>query len=345
MHRTETRAIAIIDATKDASLNRYIFICASMLLCSSLQAGEQPKVVLGGTSGLPSLADPSATSAFRAAPDTGFYLHFSATDPLFTTALRSIGKVFATKQTVVEVSLGGGFTPQFWTTGWKTSVTSYGFSPHVAAVNVDMANVDAPESAPTVEVEQFETFVKAARANGGVQILAPVISPNSSGGGGLEGDARTIAIKHPWADRWWDNMRSIARFGGGIVLDAPPAFFLRALPDPAQIRAYQAFAIAELRWAAEQHLWSAFIVSPYFDAISFQSDSEKAYRILREADALPQTWIVENYSECGAPYPKACSPSDGAYRAPVGRDDLQNTEASVALWFATKAASLKIEER
>ena len=298
------------------------------LLILSQYANTQPAVVLGGTGGLPSLIDPAASSAFRAAPGTGFYLHFSATDPvLFPPTMRATAKIFANKPVIAEVSLGGGFTPQFWTTAWKTNVTSHGFSPHIAAVNIDMAHSDAAAGASEAELKQFEAFVKSGRADGGIEILAPIVSPNSSGGGGPEGDAMTLAIKHPWLDPWWDNFRAMAQVGGGIAFDAPPAFFLHGLPDQAQVKAYQAFTIAELRWAADHGLWSTYIVSPYFDGVSFLSDSQKVYQILLDADALPQTWVVENYSECGPPYPRLCTTADAAYLAPVGREDVPNTEA------------------
>ena len=252
--------------------------------------------------------------------------------------MRATAKIFASMPVIAEVSLGGGFTPQFWSTAWKTNVTGYGFSPHLVVVNVDMAQADAPTGAPEAELMQFEAFAKSGRAYGGIEILAPVVSPNSTGGAGFQGDATTLAIKHPWSDPWWDSLRSMAQIGGGIAFDAPPAFFLRGLPDQAQVGAYQAFTIAGLRWATEHRFWSTYIISPYFDGVSFGDDSEKVYRILRDAGALPQTWVVENYSECGAPYPRVCAAADASYLAPLGRDDEPNTEASVALWFARHAA-------
>lgn len=302
-------------------------------MCSPVQAAEQPRVVLGGTSGLPSLADPSATSAFRARSGTGFYLHFNATDPLFAPALPAIAKVFAGKPIIAEIALGGGFTPQFWTTGWRKSVLSYGFAPTAAVVNVDMGKVDAPSAALSAEIEQFKAFAKAGRASG-VTVLAPVTSPNDVGGSGPEGDVKALAVRHPWLDPWWDGFRQMALIGGGIAFDAPPAFFLRGFPDHAQQAAYQAFTIAALRWATEHRLWTTFIMSPYFDGVVFQDDSENTYRVLQRADALPQTWIVENYSLCGPPYVKTCTASDAAFMAPVGEEGELNSEAAVALWFS-----------
>lgn len=310
----------------------------------TLSASAHPRVVLGGTGGLPSLSDPAASSVFRKAPAIGLYIHFNATDAvLFPPTLRAVAKIFADKPVIAEVSLGGGFTPRFWTTAWKTNVTGYGFKPLIAVVNVnvDSAQAEAPAGATEADLKDFEAFAKSGMAEGGLQILAPVVSPNSSGGAGPEGDAKTLAVKHPWSDSWWDRLRTMAQVGGGIAFDAPPAFFLRGLPDQAQIKAYQAFTIAGLRWAADQHLWSIFIVSPYFDSVAFQSDSEKAYRILLDAEALPQTWVVENYNLCGPPFPRACTAADAAFLAPVGRDDVPNTEASVALWFARHAAQPK----
>ncbi len=318
-------------------------VIAVVLLLFASPACAQPKVVLGGIGGLPSLSDPNASSTFRETPATGFYVHFSATDPvLFAPTMHSTAKIFADKPVIAEISLGGGFTPRFWATAWKTNVTGYGFKPIIAVVNVDIAQAEAPAGAAEAELSDFEAFAKSGKAEGGLQILAPVVSPNSTAGGGPVGDTKTLAVKHPWSDAWWDSLRSMAQFGGGIAFDAPPAFFLRGLPDQAQIKAYQAFTIAGLRWAADHHLWSTYIVSPYFDGVAFQSDSEKVYRILLDANALPQTWVVENYSECGPPYPRACTTADAAFLAPVGRDDVPNTEASVALWFARQTAGPRL---
>ena len=306
--------------------------CAALLL--STPAVAEPRVVLGGTGGLPSLADPSASQAFRAIPDTGFYLHYSATDPRFTPTLQAIVKIFAGKPTIAEVSLGGGFTPRFWSTDWRTHVLAYGFSPRNVVVNVDMAKVDEPAAAPAEELKDFRAFVAAGRSEGAVATFAPVTSPNGSGGTGPEGDASTLAIVHPWSDPWWDRFREMALVGGGIAFDAPPAFFLHGLADRKQVLAYQAFTISGLKWAAEHRLWSTVIVSPYLDGENFQNDSETERRILAVANAYPTTWVLENYGECGAPYSRSCTANDAAVGALMGKETEPNTEASVALWFA-----------
>lgn len=311
-------------------------IAALQLVCAA--ASAEPRVALGGTGGLPSLIDPKASQAFRSLPSTGFYLHYSATDPIFAPTLHAIAKIFAGKPTVAEVSLGGGFAAQFWSTDWHTHVLAYGFSPKAVVVNVDMATVDKSAAAPAEELKDFRAFLAAGRSHGAVTTFAPVTSPNSSGGAGPEGDAKTLAIAHPWSDPWWDRFREMALAGGGIAFDAPPAFFLHGLPDSKQNLAYQAFTIAGLRWANEHHLWSVVIASPYFDANIFQTNSETERRILAVANALPETWVIENYSECGPPYNRSCIASDAAAGALVGAEIERNTESSVALWFARGAS-------
>ena len=296
------------------------YVVAVLLFPLAPSAFSHPSVVLGGIGGLPSLSNPNASSAFRATPSSGIYLHFNATDPtFFSSTMRQYSEGLCRKPVVVEISLGGGFAPPFWTAAWKTNVTGYGFEPRIAVVNVAMEQAEAPAGAPEIELKAFEAFAKSGKTEGGLQILAPLFLQIRLVARGLRVMLRRWAIAHTWSDPWWDRLRTMALFGGGIAFDAPPAFFLRGLPDQAQIKAYQAFTIAGLRWAADHHLWSTFIISPYFDGVAFQRDSENAYRILLDADALPQTWIVENYNLCGPPFPRACTVADPSFLAPVGR--------------------------
>ncbi len=103
------------------------------------------------------------------------------------------------------------------------------------------------------------------------------------------------------------------------------------------MHAYQVFAQAQLDWAAKNNVAAFFIVSPYFDGGSFLRDAQAEYGSIAAAGALPTAWMIESYSACDAPYPKACTKADAAYQAPVGTETEAGTEANVALWFARSA--------
>jgi hypothetical protein len=298
--------------------------------------GRDVAIFLGGTDGFTSLANPSATQAYRATGRGGLYVHYNATDPvLFGPSLPAIAKTFAgTGGGVAELGL---FHPGFFANEWQKHLVANGLSPKVALINVPFKLQAGVSSFDAKELATFKAFVDEARSVGGLQIIAPVLSPNSSGGKGAAGDAATLAVAHPWTDSSWDDLRAAALYGGGIALDAPPAFYLHGLPSPVQVHAYQVFAQAQLEWAAKNKITAFFIVSPFFDASSFLRDAQAEYDSIAAAGTLPTAWVIESYSACDAPYPRACTKADAAYKAPVGSETEADTEANVALWFARSA--------
>jgi hypothetical protein len=144
-------------------------------------------------------------------------------------------------------------------------------------------------------------------------------------------------VAHPWAEAYWNEARAAATYGGGLALDAPPAFYFR-LPDETQRRAYQQFTQDAIAWATDKGLWVNFLVSPYFDYPNFLANAQKEYASLLTAKTLPSNWTILNYEVCRGAFPNPCirgkSPPFGA---PVGDEDTPNTVASVTPWFAQHA--------
>ncbi len=301
------------------------------------QAGAQPDaaVSLGGTYGFESLADPTAAGRFRASGRGGYYLHYSAVD---NPQLTSIAAAFAgTGPGVVEVSYGGGFNPGFWgRSDYQQKVVGKGFRPAAAIVNIDTS--DAQFSTRWSDSVGFKAFVDAARRDGGVKVLAPITSPNQSGGPGAAGDAASVAVIHPWSDAWWDDIRAAALYGGGIALDSPPKFYFEGLPTTVQQQAYQQFSQEVIAWGHANNLWVSVLVSPYTEQ-NFEAYARRFYDTLRAADRLPSHWAVINYNACGTAsgFPTACQPGDAAYYSPVGTESTANTQAAAALWYARNA--------
>jgi hypothetical protein len=291
-----------------------------------------PVVFLGGTEGLLSLADPAATTRFRATGRGGIYLHYSATGPeQFGAALTAIAKNFqGTGPAVAELGL---FHRGFFTNEWRTNITAPGFAPNTAVINIPLTTNPAVPGFSNDDLGLFKAFVDEGRL-AGVKVIAPVASPNMTGGVGPAGDAGTLAVARPWLDPWWDNVRTAALYGGGIAIDAPPAFYLHGLPDAVQVKAYQVFAQAQLAWAAQNKLAAFVIVSPFHDPGLLMQNAQRQYRMLLAGGALPTGWVVENYNTCGPPYPNACVKTDAAFDAPAGPETKFGSAASVALWFA-----------
>ncbi|MGF3028014.1 hypothetical protein ACQVP2_35140 [Methylobacterium aquaticum] len=292
-------------------------------------------VSLGGTFGFESLSDPAASVRFRASGRGGSYLHYSAVD---NPALTNVAAAFAgTGAGVVEVSYGGGFNAGFWSRAdWQQKVIAKGFRPAAAVVNLDTSA--SPFVTRWSDSAGFRTFVDAARRNGGVKVLAPVASPNQSGGPGASGDAATVAVIHPWSDPWWDDVKAAALYGGGIAIDAPPRFYFEGLPTPVQQAAYQQATRDVVAWGHANSLWVATLVSPYGEH-NFEANARRYYDTLRAADRLPSHWVILNYNGCGTAsgFASACKPGDAAYGSPVGTETTPNTQAATALWYARHA--------
>jgi hypothetical protein len=305
--------------------------CATRAL-PACAAKADNTIAIGGVSGFNSLTNKGAIRKILATGRVGYYLHFSATNPKYFN-LSSLAPTFAgTGNGIVEVSLGGGFNVAFWSTAWKRFPAA-GFHPAAAVVNLD--NNPKPFTSSWDKLADFKAFVDAGRSIGGVSLFAPIVSPNSSGGPcGPSCDADTLAEAHPWADAYWNEVRAAATYGGGLALDAPPAFYF-GLPDETQRRAYQRFTQDAIAWATDKGLWVNFLVSPYFDYPNFLANAEKEYANLLAAKTLPSNWTILNYEVCGDPFPNPClREKSPAFGAPVGDEDTPNTVASVTLWFA-----------
>ena len=158
------------------------------------------------------------------------------------------------------------------------------------------------------QMARWRAFVDAAR-DAGLQTVAPIYSPND----GRLGDGR-------FADAHWQNVRDAAWYGGGLTIDAPPAFFIQQGP------VYRAFALDEIRWANRTGLHSTVIVSPHTSGASFNHDTARFLAYFERNACWPAEWVVENYE----PHPKADYPN------PIGREDAANTVLGVAHYLMAR---------
>jgi hypothetical protein len=120
----------------------------------------------------------------------------------------------------------------------------------------------------------------------------------------------------------WDDVKAKALYGGGITIDSPPNFFLKNPPG------YQQFVEAELRWARSKGLQATAILSPNVSGKAFPDATKQMIQKLKQDDALPTFYIVENYRPL---------PVDPKYVNWVGPESNPYSIAAVARWVAEQA--------
>jgi hypothetical protein len=120
----------------------------------------------------------------------------------------------------------------------------------------------------------------------------------------------------------WDDVKAKALYGGGITIDSPPNFFLKNPPG------YQQFVEAELRWARSKGLQATAILSPNVSGKAFPDATKQMIQKLKQDDALPTFYIVENYRPLSV---------DPKYVNLVGPESNPYSIAAVARWVAEQA--------
>jgi hypothetical protein len=171
--------------------------------------------------------------------------------------------------------------------------------------------------------------VDAARTVG-IESVAPVVGPNDPSEPKL-GD-------HVFATNpFYALERGEALYGHAMSFDAPPNFFLTGGSGPG----YQKFIVQAIQWGNEHGLRTTMLLSPYpwplnadgqplpfrdYTDNTFASDTEKFVKLLREKNAVPSEWAVDNYEDT--------LPHDGAAMVP---ETVPNTTTNVGLWVAQNA--------
>jgi hypothetical protein len=265
-------------------------------------------VYVGGTIGFEQLAEPSNVGPLRGNSRIGLYMHASGMQLILNEhKSKAINEAFDGKNGgVAEL---GEFSSSWFSSMWRVLFTSQGFHPQAANVNVNSGNFNAQFS--TADLAHFDDFLTAARGHG-MTSFAPVVTPN----GGKE-----VLV---WSDSFWDNARKAALHGGGIAIDAPPAYVF------GRGATYLAFIEDEIRWGIQNRLRTAYIVSPYSDGPQFLLHTQNLVRALTTSHALPTEWDVENYEADESAATKDMMNTSN-------RPDKPNAIATVALWLAEHA--------
>ncbi len=251
----------------------------------------QPHVTVGGVTGFASLADPAATRQLRASCDVGLYIHAEGWKPLdAATRARILAAFHDTGPAVVELGYAntpGGYFKNFY----RPELIEQGVQADTALIN-GLCHDGAPGAS---------AYIAAAKQTG-LSRVAIVFAPNS-------GQFRTSRFSDPL----WDCVRTAAKAGGALAIDAPPHVFF-ALQAP-----YQRFVLDELRWARATGLRSYYIVSPNGSGTGFAAESARLFEVLAANHAVPSDVVFETYD---------IQRTDAANM--VGSEDAVNSVAGVA---------------
>ena len=272
--------------------------------------GRTPQryVFIGGTgNNLFALADPAVARALHANGHIGLYQHAVGIGRLSPAQRSALWAAWGLDEhgrgdTVGEV--GGGPSPGFLQ-------ASGGVAP--ARVNANDLAVEtgntytakAGDARPGTRYVNYVSSGDLARVKADIDFyrskgatgVAMVMSPN--------GPNRDLDDRFE-SGSYWANVRAIALHGGGIGIDAPPSYFF------AREEAYRRMVAQMVVWAKAHSLRASFIVSPFaqqpdraghsgpsgYDP-SFVESTRRLVAYLRERNALPTEWVVENYAVDG----------------------------------------------
>jgi hypothetical protein len=264
--------------------------------------GHTKPIAVGGIDGYQSLANPANTTALRNSCKASLYIHTYIWSRLKNGMRRKILAVFkGTGPEMLELNE----TPRpenLFGSYYKNNYLDLGVVAHIATVN-------GPNR---LSLPQWKAYVQAARADG-LRIVAPDFAPNI--GQDWHNDKVDLHV--------WNQSKRRALIGGGLAIDAPPAFFLRDTLFRSA-HAYQHFIVHEIHWTNRHHLPSILIISPNIAGRRFLFDTQSMIAYLKRHNAIPTNYVVENYFPL--PWPKH-------FVNLVGSENDPNSVTGVALWM------------
>ncbi|WP_234744993.1 hypothetical protein [Burkholderia sp. WTPI3] len=265
----------------------------------ALSQSMKRNIAVGGVDGFEALADPSNSAALRSTGRVSLYIHKYIWDNTNPDLHKTVGSVFdGTGPAVIEV--GETSLPQVYWSKLNEQFKSAGIFPGAAYVN-------APKvMQSSLTLPKWKSYVDVARSYG-VKIVAPVRTPNMN-----EWETSNFS------DGKWDSVREMAKYGGGLVVDSPPYYFL-ARPE-----GYRKFVEDEIIWAKEQGIQAILIISPPYNGGDFLKPTEQMIALLRKDGALPTNYVVENYRS---------KPPVG-FKNVIGSERDPMTVLGVAMWLA-----------
>ena len=300
-------------------IHRYVFCAAVPTLAASAWAASPP-VLLGGTSTMTDMLTAANTDAFRAAGG-GLYAHQSGWVPNLTypgDAPNSTRSQDQRKAVVnlfkpnnvgqVEFSYG---TPSDWTNAYRAYYVANGLTADTASINFLSGRDDGNTSSnyPASNADAF-AYINALKAEGIAKVNI-ILSPNNNA---------TDATTFKFDNAHWDDARTRATYGGGWTSDAPPGYFFNERDQN-----YRDWVIAQTKWTNANGLKSVNIISPRTSGTQFFNQAVQYVKYFEANSAIPQQWVVENYSYVGDP--------PAGYVNRIGSEDDSNNLAYTAKWL------------
>ena len=289
-------------------------------------------IFVGGTGGFDGLEQGDQFTELLRTGHVGLYEHgnavVAAEHP--PSIIQAIESVFAgTGSGQAELGQVGA--------NYFTLPPSYGYYQAVYIENglyPSEANIDTPSDAAAPgqlqkDLKLWREYVDSARTVG-IETVAPIVGPNDPSEPKIGGH---VFATNPY----YALERGEAIYGGAIAFDVPPNFFLTGGSGPG----YQKFIVQAIQWGNEHGLRTTMLLSPYpwptnskgkpdtfrqFTSNTFSKDTRTFVHLLREQQAIPSEWSVDNYED---PYPHDV-PAVVPETAP-------NTTTAVGLWLARNA--------
>jgi hypothetical protein len=202
-----------------------------------------------------------------------------------------------------------------------------GLSPSEA--NVNTPSDSAPPGQLQEDLKQWKKYVDAARTVG-IESVAPVVAPNDPSEPKL---GENVFATNPF----YALERGEALYGKAIAFDVPPHFFQTGGSGPG----YEKFIVQAIQWGNAHGLRTTMLLSPYpwptnadgqletfrqFTDNTFSRDTREFVSHLKEEQAVPSQWAVDNYEDT--------YPHDAPAMVP---ETVRNTTTAVGLWLAKNA--------
>lgn len=257
-----------------------IILSASLLVLAGNTQAEDiyPRIVVGGVSGITSLKDPSNSDQFRA-NGGGLYLHHSGWAPLTSADKQAILTTFKGKEVVVE--LGFAENGGAWPSAYKNNYVNFGINAKLIS-----ANAFANDSLPTLAT--WRAYTQAFRDAGIAEttLILPTFEYANFASRMSTLNSSRVSMRKDFQD--------IIKHSGGISLDTPSNYFF------SREEAYRSWVIDAIKWTHGQGLTVAIIVSPHNAGVDYDKATSDYVKYLKDHQALPNTFIVENYSTASA---------------------------------------------
>ncbi len=278
-------------------------------------------VFAGGVAGVQALADASHSTAFRAAGG-GLYLHNNGWAALTPAQQRQVLDAFAGRPIGIEL----GFNPsaEAWAKRYQSGYAAMGIIPEFITANAfDKNNHPTPE--------QWTHYTQVLRKQGGVPestLILPTFeyanfAPN------IPKIVDTNVSRTP-------EFQALIRAAGGITLDSPPGYFFGREQN------YRDWIVDAIVWTQKAGLRVVLIVSPHRSGERFAEDTAKMIAYLSDCNALPDTFVSENYeAKPASDYPNLVGPETLPYTALGVGLQLTTIAKPISRWRPSGHAQLR----